>query len=102
MREPPGWAVRKSLQPVALAAAVVVRMVVGLSLAVGFASAADANCDPLDGDVKFAEECDDGNLVEEDACTTDCTWNVCGDGLVCSDKATAGSSCGSDGPTVEE
>ena len=42
MREPPGWAVRKSLQPVALAAAVVVRMVVGLSLAVGFASAADA------------------------------------------------------------
>ncbi len=30
----------------------------------------------------IAEECDDGNAIDTDACKNDCTNNVCGDGVV--------------------
>jgi cysteine-rich repeat protein len=35
-----------------------------------------------DGNVDAGEECDDGNQVDEDACTNACTNAVCGDGIV--------------------
>jgi cysteine-rich repeat protein len=35
-----------------------------------------------DAVVSPGEECDDGNLVDEDDCTTDCTDALCGDGFV--------------------
>lgn len=34
------------------------------------------------GVVDGTEECDDGNDVATDACTTSCTWNICGDGYL--------------------
>ncbi|HRI06455.1 MAG TPA: DUF4215 domain-containing protein [Nannocystaceae bacterium] len=36
----------------------------------------DGALDPL------TEQCDDGNAVDEDACTNACTVNVCGDGVI--------------------
>lgn len=63
---------------------------------------ATAKCDPLDGVVAFAEECDDGNLEDNDACKSDCTWNTCGDGLACTDNTSSGSACGQHGPTILE
>ncbi|HYB99132.1 MAG TPA: M4 family metallopeptidase [Candidatus Limnocylindrales bacterium] len=66
------------------------------------AGIAHAKCDPLDGQVAFAEECDDGNLDDNDACTSDCLWNVCGDGKACTGTGTPGSECGTDGPTLLE
>ena len=35
-----------------------------------------------DGVVDKGEQCDDGNLVDEDGCTSTCEINVCGDGLI--------------------
>lgn len=35
-----------------------------------------------DGDLDDGEGCDDGNLVDEDACLGTCQRNVCGDGFV--------------------
>ncbi len=79
----------------------------GLSLAIllvalAAATPARATCDPLDGQVASAEECDDGNVFDDDACKNDCTWNVCGDGIACTEAVTQGSKCGVDGPTVLE
>jgi cysteine-rich repeat protein len=36
-----------------------------------------------------SEACDDGNEITNDACLNDCTWNVCGDGKLCSYSACA-------------
>ncbi len=38
-------------------------------------------------DISLGENCDDGNDNENDACLNDCTWNVCGDGKICSDAS---------------
>jgi len=35
-----------------------------------------------DGLVAGDEQCDDGNAVDSDSCKSDCTTNVCGDGVV--------------------
>ena len=35
-----------------------------------------------DGAHDGAEECDDGNMVDNDVCSNDCTLPVCGDGIV--------------------
>lgn len=81
------------------------RAAAGLAILVSIgtrAATAEAKCDPLDGVVEFAEECDDGNPSDNDACASDCTWNVCGDGRPCSDDLTPGSECGKVGPTVLE
>jgi len=40
------------------------------------------NTDCGNGTVDGGEECDDGNLVNTDACKNDCTDNICGDGVV--------------------
>jgi cysteine-rich repeat protein len=34
-----------------------------------------------DGFVDMDEECDDGNVIDGDACTNACRWNTCGNGL---------------------
>ncbi len=34
------------------------------------------------GIVDGSDDCDDGNLSNEDDCKNDCTWNYCGDGFV--------------------
>src|SRR5690349_6118545 len=34
------------------------------------------------GVVDKGEQCDDGNLVDEDGCTSTCELNVCGDGFL--------------------
>lgn len=39
-----------------------------------------------DGTVQAGEECDDGNLVNNDACTNNCTLPICGDGIVQGDE----------------
>src|SRR5262249_35123341 len=41
--------------------------------------AAEPTCG--DGSVDDGEECDDGNDVDDDDCTTHCTLPVCGDGV---------------------
>jgi cysteine-rich repeat protein len=32
--------------------------------------------------IEGEEECDDGNLNENDSCKNDCTYNICGDGVI--------------------
>jgi len=73
-----------------------------LLVALVAATSAQAECDVLDGKVSVPEECDDGNVFNDDACKNDCTWNVCGDGIACTQAVTQGSKCGVDGPTVLE
>lgn len=70
--------------------------------ALATAAPAQATCDFLDGQVTGSEECDDANQLDDDACKSDCTWNVCGDGIACATITTPGSKCGMDGPTVLE
>jgi cysteine-rich repeat protein len=58
----------------------------------GDGDAGDGDGEPGDGDgddpvcgngqVEGSEECDDGNLTDQDACTNACATAVCGDGIV--------------------
>jgi cysteine-rich repeat protein len=53
-----------------------------------------------DGIVGDDEECDDGNDVDRDACTTACTLDRCGDGIVdMTEQCDDGNRLGSDGCT---
>jgi cysteine-rich repeat protein len=58
----------------------VVVLVAGLSAITGCGDGATAVCG--DGTVDPGEACDDGNLVNEDGCTSACTAPRCGDGFV--------------------
>jgi cysteine-rich repeat protein len=73
----------------------------------GFSATCDNNCTPpacgdLTTNPAAGEECDDGDLDENDACKNDCTLNVCGDGVIrtgveeCDDgNTTSGDGCSS-------
>jgi cysteine-rich repeat protein len=47
----------------------------------GLVDALDPDCPCGDGFVTAGEECDDGNAVATDGCTTACKFAVCGDGF---------------------
>jgi cysteine-rich repeat protein len=73
----------------------------------GFSATCDNNCTPqacgdLTTNPAAGEECDDGDLDENDACKNDCSLNVCGDGVIrtgveqCDDgNTTSGDGCSS-------
>ena len=52
-----------------------------------------------DGFMETGEECDDGNLIGTDACTSECKISFCGDGIIrsgveqCDGSSLAGASC---------
>jgi cysteine-rich repeat protein len=51
--------------------------------AVALAACADEPTPAVCGDgvISGSEQCDDGNIEDGDACTAECAWNICGDGL---------------------
>jgi hypothetical protein len=40
------------------------------------------------------EECDDGNLIDDDGCDSNCTYTACGNGIKTSDEECDGSDLG--------
>lgn len=59
-------------------------MTVGLLPAAAFALPSCNSAEPVCGDAKVEgdEECDDGNNVDTDDCTSECKKSACGDGFV--------------------
>ena len=52
----------------------------GFSFAnLGISYGAEGVCS--NGKVEYGEQCDDGNTINEDACTNACRFNICGDGV---------------------